>query len=82
MKRQLLIDTRKDVLKMTQLQVATTLGISRTFYNQIENGSRNPNLEIALRISRLFNIPVEKIFKNVAMSNVNSITILNLTGTG
>lgn len=66
MKRQILIDTRESVLKKSQLEIAEILGISRTFYNQIENGTRNPSLSLAMDISKLFDIPVEVLFQWVA----------------
>ena len=66
MKRQILIDTRENILKKSQLEIAEMLGISRTFYNQIENGTRNPSLSIAMDISRLFDISVEVLFQWVA----------------
>lgn len=69
MVRNILIDIRKNVFKKSQAEVAEILGISRTFYNQIENGTRNPKLYLALKISKIFNIPVEKIFINDALSN-------------
>ncbi|MCL5781507.1 MAG: helix-turn-helix domain-containing protein [Firmicutes bacterium] len=69
MERKILIDIRKDILKKSQAEVAEILGISRTFYNQIENGTRNPKLYLALKISKIFGIPVEKIFISDAPSN-------------
>ena len=65
MKRKILVDQRK-TLKASQLETAEMLGISRTFYNQIENGTRNPGLSLALEISKLFGIPVEKLFSKDA----------------
>jgi len=62
MKRLALIYERENTLKVSQLEVAEMLGISRTFYNQIENGTRNPGLALAMEISKLFGVPVEKLF--------------------
>lgn len=69
MERKILIDIRKGTLKKSQAEVAEMLGISRTFYNQIENGTRNPKLYLALKISKIFGISVEKIFINDASSD-------------
>lgn len=44
---------------LTQKNVAESIKISRNFYNQIENGSRNPRLEHALSISKLLDLEVE-----------------------
>lgn len=43
-KRQELIDIRK-AKGLTQEKVAESAGISREYYNQIENGARTPRLE-------------------------------------
>lgn len=37
----------------SQMQMASIIGISRSFYTQLENGSRKPSLETALKISKL-----------------------------
>ncbi|WHH59119.1 helix-turn-helix domain-containing protein [Petroclostridium sp. X23] len=59
--RQYLIKLRKEI-KKTQLDVSTDLGISRAFYAMIENGTRNPNLNLANNIAQYFNDDVNKIF--------------------
>lgn len=38
------------------------LGISRQTINAIENKKYNPSLELALKIGKVFNKPVEDIF--------------------
>lgn len=38
--------------------VAKEIGISRSFYNQIETGERNPSLDNAIKICELLNIDV------------------------
>jgi|GEM_PF-4527931 len=75
MKRQVLIDAREKILKTSQLETAGILGISRTFYNQIENGTRNPGLPLAMDISKLVGMPVEKLFGN------DALCAFELTGT-
>ena len=67
MKREALINARENILKKSQLEMAEMLGISRTFYNQIENGTRNPSLSLAIDISKLFNTPVEVLFQKDAL---------------
>lgn len=63
MKRQPLIDARESIPELSQQDMADMLGISRTFYNQIECGVRNPSLSLALEISSLLGVPVERLFK-------------------
>lgn len=46
----------------TQASFAKKLHVSRQTINAIENGRYNPSLELALKISRLLDKPVRKIF--------------------
>jgi len=46
----------------TQEQLAVELGVSRQTINAIEAGRFDPSLPLALRISALFQAPVEDIF--------------------
>lgn len=46
----------------TQEQLAVELGVSRQKINAIEAGRFDPSLPLALRISALFQAPVEDIF--------------------
>lgn len=54
-------DCRKQ-LNLTQENVAELLGISRQTIIAIENMKYNPSLELALKMGRLFNKPIEDIF--------------------
>ncbi len=49
-------------LNLTQENLAELLGISRQTIYAIENKKYNPSLELALKLGRLFNKPVEDIF--------------------
>ena len=49
-------------LNLTQEKLAELLGISRQTINAIENEKYNPSLELALKIGKMFNKPVEDIF--------------------
>lgn len=40
--------------KWTQQQCATKIGISRTYYSDIENGKALPSFEVILKINELF----------------------------
>lgn len=55
LKREKLKKARKQK-GLKQGQVSEEIGISRSFYSQIESGARNPRLEIALKISEYLEI--------------------------
>lgn len=46
----------------SQAELAERLLVSRQAVNQIETGRYDPSLPLALRIGRLFALPVEQIF--------------------
>lgn len=50
--------------KLTHEQIAHAVGISRSFYTQIENGYRNPSLEVAIKLAQELDCKVEEIFFN------------------
>ncbi|EGT4532610.1 TPA: helix-turn-helix transcriptional regulator [Clostridioides difficile] len=60
-KRLNLISVRKK-MGLTQADVAKYLGINRSYYGFIENGIRNPNLDIANNIAKLFNLELKEAF--------------------
>lgn len=47
---------------VTQEWLAKQLGVTRKTIISIENGKRNPSIELVLKMSTLFKVPVEKIF--------------------
>lgn len=47
---------------LSQGQLAEELGVTRQTINVIENGRYDPSLPLALKIGKLFRVPVEKIF--------------------
>jgi putative transcriptional regulator len=47
---------------MTQEGLAELLGVSRRTVNAIERGKFNPSIEVAFRVAKLFNVPVEEMF--------------------
>lgn len=59
--RQELISLR-DKAGLTQENVATEIGISRSSYGHIETGARNPTYFQAKKIAKLFGVVVEEIF--------------------
>lgn len=44
---------------MTQEVVARTLGISLNSYQKYEGGTREPRLDMLVRLARLFNVPTD-----------------------
>lgn len=52
----------REKLKLTHQEVAEKSNISRSFYTLIENGLKNPSLEVALRVSKVLNLTVEDLF--------------------
>jgi transcriptional regulator with XRE-family HTH domain len=49
---------------LTQVEVATLLGISRSYYNYIELGSRNVDLVLAMKICRVLRIDLSDYIKD------------------
>ena len=54
--------------EMTQQQLADQIGVTRQTVNAIEGGKYSPSLEVAFRISRVFDKPLEEVFQFVAAS--------------
>lgn len=54
-----LIELRGD---RTQDEVATAVGVDRSTYAHIENGTGFPSLALALRLARYFGVPAESLF--------------------
>ena len=51
--------------RMTQQALADAVGVSRQTIIAIESGRYSPSLEVALKISRAFTLPVESVFSLV-----------------
>ncbi|WP_315109857.1 helix-turn-helix domain-containing protein [Clostridium intestinale] len=49
---------------LTQLDVANRLKIGRTSYTNIELGNKNPSLDLAISIKKLFQYEKDDIFLN------------------
>jgi len=47
---------------MTQEELAGQLRVTRRTINAIEGDRYNPSIEVAFRMARLFNVPVEELF--------------------
>ena len=50
--------------KLSVREIAELLGISHQHYNDIENGNRNPGIELAIKMSDFFKAPVLKFLKD------------------
>ena len=49
--------------EMTQAQLAKAVGVTRQTVNAIETGKYAPSLEVAFRIARTFDVPLEDVFQ-------------------
>lgn len=56
------IKVERAKMNMTQAELAERVSVSRQTINSIENGKFNPSIELALKISRVFNTSVEDVF--------------------
>lgn len=48
--------------EMTQQELANRIGVTRQTVNAIESNKYSPSLEVAFRIARVFNVPLERAF--------------------
>jgi len=48
--------------EITQQELADKTGVTRQTIVAIENGKYSPTLELAFRISRVFNVPLDEVF--------------------
>lgn len=62
MKREWLKDIRKE-LGLTQFEAAKSIGISKSYYNEIEMGKKNPSGPTALRIATIFKFNMSRFYK-------------------
>lgn len=53
---------RRQLLILSQADLAQALGVSRQTINSIETGRHTPSLPLALAIARFFDATVEEIF--------------------
>ena len=49
--------------EMTQQQLADRVGVTRQTVNAIEGDKYSPSLEVAFRIARVFNVPLQQVFQ-------------------
>jgi putative transcriptional regulator len=47
--------------KIKTREISEHFGISSTHYNDIENGRRNPSIELSLAMAKYFDVPIEQL---------------------
>jgi putative transcriptional regulator len=48
---------------MTQQELADRVGVTRQTVNAIERSKYSPSLEVAFKIARVFEVPLEEVFQ-------------------
>lgn len=56
---------------MSLVDVANSIGISKTFYFQIENGQRRLLYENAVKIAKIFSVKPDYLFYDDTLKNIN-----------
>lgn len=56
---------------MSLVEIANSIGISKTFYFQIENGQRRLLYENAVKIAKIFNVKPDYLFYDDTLKNIN-----------
>ena len=56
------IKVQRAIHNLTQAELAEKIGVSRQTINAMESNKYVPSTVLALKISRLFQVPVEEIF--------------------
>lgn len=55
------LQSARNLKSLTQLEVATRAGISRTYYSQIENGERDPSTTTITNIAKVLGVDIADI---------------------
>lgn len=58
----------------TQTMIADFLEITQQQYSNIEKANKPPKIEICIKLSRLFNKPIDYIFPQIFLANNTSTT--------
>lgn len=56
------VEKMRKLLDLSQEQLGEALGVSRQTIISIEKGKYNPSLDLAFRMARFFETPIEEIF--------------------
>ena len=62
MGKNLKMKAARAALGLTQQDLAEPVGVTRQTIVAIERGDYNPSVTLALRIARVFSVPVEEVF--------------------
>ncbi|MGH8758217.1 MAG: helix-turn-helix transcriptional regulator [Burkholderiales bacterium] len=49
--------------EMTQQELADRVGVTRQTVNAMEGDKYSPSLEVAFRVARVFDVPLERVFQ-------------------
>lgn len=58
-----LIEPQRVKNNLSQEKLGNLIGVSRQTINAIENGRVQPTVLVALKMSRIFKMPIEKLFE-------------------
>ena len=56
-------ELRSQTANMTQQELAERVGVTRQTIISIERGRYKPSIELAIRLARVFGVPVESLFE-------------------
>jgi len=56
------IKVQRAIMNLTQEQLADLTGVTRKTINTIENGKFIPSTVLAIKMARVFGLPVEELF--------------------
>ena len=56
------IKINRDLVNLSQAELASIVGVRRETIIRLEKGQYNPSLKLAMDISKVFNVPIETIF--------------------
>lgn len=56
------IKVQRARMNLTQEQLAELVGVTRKTINTIENGKFIPSTKLAIKMARVFDVPVEELF--------------------
>jgi putative transcriptional regulator len=68
---------QRKLKELTQAQLAEKIGIKRASYVHIERGTRNPSLEVAMKLAEILECKMDDIFLDTDVSGGR----MELTGT-
>ena len=57
------IKKHREIMGLSQGDLANTLDVSRQTINSIENGKFDPSLTLAMKLTKFFNEPIDALFE-------------------